>query len=94
MVTNGPDPSGMTSESRHQAKNQGELSFLLGAKGIWDRWWNKAVTNSEYDHVTRYREEAVIVMSISSLFCFECVCVYETSLFSSLSYPLTQHKMY
>ena len=54
-------------------KELNEPRYLLRAKGIWEEYWKKVVLNTNYDHMTSRRNEAVIVMNISLLFCCECV---------------------
>ena len=61
--------------SSHQVKKRDWLSCLLKTKGIQNGQWEKVVINTNYDHMTSRRNEAVIVMNISPLFCYECVYI-------------------
>jgi len=66
---NGPDPS------RIKVKNHNQLMFLLKAKGIWNGLWRKVVMNTNYKHVTSYRNNNCNCEYFLLIFCYtEFLC--------------------
>lgn len=74
--TNGPVTSEMKVWVTPSGKNNDQLRCLLEARGI-QSGQQKAVTNVSYNHVTSYRNEDVLVMSLNFLFCYEFTCMYK-----------------
>lgn len=64
---------------------------LAEGKGHTEWIVEEGIINTGYDHMNSYRKKGLIVMSISSFFCYEYVCVfvcvYQISSFPSHLFP-------
>ena len=61
--------------SRIKVKNHNQLMFLLKAKGIWNGLWRKVVMNTNYKHVTSYRNNNCNCEYLLLIFCYtEFLC--------------------
>lgn len=73
---NGPEPPGIKFGFTLPSKESWPAEVLAeGKENIGWKKWKKIVKNISYNHVTSYRNRTLTVMCISSLFCYEYVCM-------------------